>query len=118
MTFPDETGLRRGAHGDGVVLLQRYLDRFGWSAVAEGDFGPETESALRRFQAFHGLVATGVLDEPTVERRARRAAATRTSRASASWASRCRAPAGIAPTCAMRSRTSPTTSTGVTSAAR
>ena len=68
MTFPDETGLRRGAHGDGVVLLQRYLDRFGWSAVADGDFGPKTESALRRFQAFHGLAATGVLDEPTVER--------------------------------------------------
>jgi hypothetical protein len=68
MTFPDETGLRRGAHGDGVVVLQRYLDRFGWSAVADGDFGPKTESALRRFQAFHGLATTGVLDEPTVER--------------------------------------------------
>ena len=68
MAFPDETGLRRGARGDGVALLQRYLDRFGWSAVADGHFGPKTESALRRFQAFHGLATTGVLDEPTVKR--------------------------------------------------
>ncbi|HKV66783.1 MAG TPA: peptidoglycan-binding domain-containing protein, partial [Gaiellales bacterium] len=46
--------LRLGASGPEVVHLQRLL-----GVHADGDFGPSTLRAVRRFQAAHGLLVDG-----------------------------------------------------------
>jgi len=52
--------LRRGARGNDVVILQQSL-----GIPADGDFGPQTESAVRTFQARKGLDADGVVGPRT-----------------------------------------------------
>lgn len=47
--------LRRGAKGDDVKKLQVALHTF-----VDGDFGPQTESALKMFQKENHLVADGI----------------------------------------------------------
>ena len=60
--------LARGADGAPVLLLQRLLAEQGFSAGAiDGDFGPNTERALRAFQADAGLAVTGRADAATWE---------------------------------------------------
>lgn len=62
-------GLRRGDKGDDVRAMQRALmiwksdclPRWG----ADGDFGQETEDALRAYQASAGLPVTGIYDDAT-----------------------------------------------------
>jgi peptidoglycan hydrolase-like protein with peptidoglycan-binding domain len=49
--------LSSGAEGRQVELLQRALG----GVTVDGVFGPETEEAVRRFQANHGLKADGVV---------------------------------------------------------
>lgn len=62
-------GLSRGDHGTAVTAMQRAL--LAWDATclpkygADGDFGCETEAALKAFQASEGLPVTGVYDEAT-----------------------------------------------------
>lgn len=62
-------GLRRGDHGTAVEKLQRAL--LIWDAGclpkwgADGDFGEETEKALKAYQKAAGLPVTGVYDEAT-----------------------------------------------------
>lgn len=59
-----------GAKGDAVRLLQKVLNDNldpSPSLNIDGDFGPETEKAVRAFQAEHDLEATGVVDEATRE---------------------------------------------------
>ena len=62
-------GLSRGDHGTAVTAMQRAL--LAWDATclpkygADGDFGGETEAALKAFQASEGLTVTGVYDEAT-----------------------------------------------------
>lgn len=53
--------LRRGASGNDVVILQQSL---GLSPV-DGKFGPNTEAAVRAFQARKGLDADGVVGPRT-----------------------------------------------------
>ncbi len=48
--------LRIGAKGEGVKELQRLL-----SLIADGDFGPITKSAVKAFQAGHGLHDDGIV---------------------------------------------------------
>ena len=61
--------LSRGDYGTAVTAMQRAL--LAWDATclpkygADGDFGSETEAALRAFQASEGLPVTGVYDEAT-----------------------------------------------------
>ncbi|MBM2616299.1 peptidoglycan-binding protein [Actinoplanes sp. LDG1-06] len=43
-----------------VATLQHLLQARGCAVVVDGIFGPATESALRRFQRAHGLLADGV----------------------------------------------------------
>ena len=52
--------LRAGSTGPGVEALQRAL-----GITDDGIFGPQTETALRAFQARNGLPVTGVLDAAT-----------------------------------------------------
>jgi putative chitinase len=57
----DRPLLRRGARGDSVAELQKLLAKAGFSLVADGDFGPGTEAAVRAFQQSKGLGADGVV---------------------------------------------------------
>jgi peptidoglycan hydrolase-like protein with peptidoglycan-binding domain len=66
---PEKLGdrdLRRGCKGDDVKELQNDLMKLGYSLQkygADGDFGGETEKAVRAFQLDHGLLADGVMQE-------------------------------------------------------
>lgn len=55
------TTLRRGDKGPQVVNMQRAL-----GIAADGDFGPGTETALKRWQAANGLTADGVAGPKTL----------------------------------------------------
>src|SRR5664280_2853563 len=62
--------LRRGSAGDVVMALQRLLAAAaseGWPSpgAADGDFGPQTEAAVRGFQAWGGVVVDGVGGDQT-----------------------------------------------------
>ncbi|MBI5545576.1 MAG: peptidoglycan-binding protein [Deltaproteobacteria bacterium] len=62
--------LRRGMTGPAVKQLQSALTQLGYLTSAQmatgpGTFGPQTESALKRFQSSHGLSATGAYDSVT-----------------------------------------------------
>lgn len=60
--------LRRGDKGEYVTLLQTKLLNLKYSLPkfgADGDFGKETESAVKQFQTDHGLTADGVVGPKT-----------------------------------------------------
>ena len=57
--------LKRGSKGVGVKAMQTALLSLGYSLPrfgADGDFGAETEAAVKAFQTAHGLPATGAWD--------------------------------------------------------
>ena len=62
-------GLSRGDHGTAVTAMQANLLAWDPDCLpkygADGDFGGETEAALRAFQEAAGLPVTGVYDEAT-----------------------------------------------------
>ena len=66
---PVVEGLCRGDKGDDVRAMQRELLKWDKNCLpkygADGDFGSETESALKRFQTEKGLPVTGVYDKAT-----------------------------------------------------
>jgi N-acetylmuramidase/Putative peptidoglycan binding domain len=62
-TMPPPRALRLGDKGNDVVVLQKAL-----CVIADGDFGPATDAAVRRLQAEHGLVVDGIVG--TMTRRA------------------------------------------------
>lgn len=49
----------QGSSGDGVRWVQRLLASVDASVAVDGQFGPGTEAALRRFQVSRGLGSTG-----------------------------------------------------------
>ena len=81
--MPNVSGLALGAAGDAVQRLQAYLAKYGYlespvvgsfgaptelaeaPGYAKGTFDDATTQALRRFQEFNRLPATGVLDDAT-----------------------------------------------------
>lgn len=66
LTVP-AAGLKPGAKGAAVKQLQRALKSVGYSAGAiDGSYGPSTESAVKRFQQAHGLVADGIAGTKTL----------------------------------------------------
>lgn len=52
--------LQDGAQGDDVVILQKLL-----GVNADGDFGPATDAAVRRYQTAQGLAVDGVVGPKT-----------------------------------------------------
>jgi peptidoglycan hydrolase-like protein with peptidoglycan-binding domain len=58
--------LRKGSNGEGVTRLQELLRDIGYDpGGVDGEFGPGTESAVKRFQSEHGLDADGVVGPNT-----------------------------------------------------
>ena len=60
--------LKRGSKGADVKALQEFLLQLGYKLPkygADGDFGSETETALKRFQARAGLAQDGVYGSDT-----------------------------------------------------
>ena len=65
--FPADTGwhptIRRGSKGDDVTLLQTYLYKLGYGLGVygiDGDYGRDTEKAVKAFQSDHKLTVDGV----------------------------------------------------------
>lgn len=56
-----------GDSGDDVLDLQKALNAFGYGLVEDGDFGPQTDAAVRDFQARHGLTVDGLVGPQTRE---------------------------------------------------
>lgn len=57
---PPPPTLRKGAKGDQVKSMQTLLLAADIKIEVDGDFGPKTEAAVKKFQAAHGLVADGI----------------------------------------------------------
>ncbi len=58
--------LKNGSSGDDVVRLQKRLNAAGFDCgEADGIFGPNTEAALRAFQADAGIAADGIAGPAT-----------------------------------------------------
>ncbi len=74
LAVPADCVIRRpvqlGSSGDDVVCLQTRLSEVtpgGGDLVADGDFGPATDAAVREFQAAQGLVVDGIVGAQTAE---------------------------------------------------
>jgi putative chitinase len=59
---------KRGEKSDYVKDLQEMLIKKGAKIVADGDFGARTEQAVKDFQLWAKLPATGTIDTVTLER--------------------------------------------------
>ena len=55
----------RGAYGEAVRSIQYFLSAHGISTGVDGDFGPQTESAVVAFQSTNGLASDGVVGPQT-----------------------------------------------------
>ena len=67
---PKKQTLRRGDKGEAVKELQKALISLGYPLPrygADGDFGKETEAAVKAFQADNGLKADGIAGPKTLE---------------------------------------------------
>lgn len=67
-TEEKKTYLRKGDSGSEVKTLQENLIRLGYScgsAGADGEFGTNTDAAVRAFQQDHGLAVDGLAGEKT-----------------------------------------------------
>ena len=65
---PKKQTLKRGDKGEDVKELQKELINLGYPLPrygADGDFGKETEAAVKAFQGDNGLKADGVVGEKT-----------------------------------------------------
>ena len=72
--FPADTGwhstVRRGDKGQDVIYLQTMLYKLGYDIGPDGidgDFGKNTERAVKEFQRDHGLVVDGVAGPMTYD---------------------------------------------------
>ena len=66
---PDPNVLKYGSKGSAVKEMQEDLIALGYSLPkygADGDFGSETEAAVKAFQRSVGLVANGIADSKTL----------------------------------------------------
>lgn len=57
--------LRLDAEGPAVSRLQQLLTNAGFPCSADGSFGPQTESAVRKFQSSRGLESDGIVGART-----------------------------------------------------
>jgi peptidoglycan hydrolase-like protein with peptidoglycan-binding domain len=61
--------LRRGSTGEDVETLQATLNSLGFGPIAEdGEFGSNTEAAVKRYQISRRLSADGILGPKTLDK--------------------------------------------------
>lgn len=65
MTGTNPDSLRHGDRSQAVLLLQKALNQRGAQLFADGDYGDETEQAVRAYQLKVGLVADGIAGPKT-----------------------------------------------------
>ncbi|MEV6487233.1 M15 family metallopeptidase [Actinoplanes sp. NPDC051633] len=58
--------MRRGDQGQDVLEVQYLLGRHGLAVDTDGNFGPETETAVEDFQAQQGLEVDGIVGPDTM----------------------------------------------------
>ncbi|XP_047150680.1 matrilysin-like [Vigna umbellata] len=70
-TLQNLRGIRRGQNADGVGNLRSHLKNLGYQvddkSSSDNNFDANDESALKQYQAFHGLHTSGVVDDQTIE---------------------------------------------------
>ncbi|BAU01105.1 hypothetical protein VIGAN_11026400 [Vigna angularis var. angularis] len=70
-TLQNLRGISRGQNADGVGILRIYLKSLGYQvnekSPSDNNFDANDESALKQYQAFHGLHTSGVVDDQTIE---------------------------------------------------
>lgn len=64
-SFTRSSALREGASGSKVRALQQQLADRGYGLAVDGEFGPQTTAAVRRFQRNAGIRADGVVGPQT-----------------------------------------------------
>ena len=57
--------MHRGSHGPNVLALQARLAERGWNVGVDGEFGRQTDTVVRAFQAEKGLDSDGVVGPDT-----------------------------------------------------
>ncbi len=57
--------LRLGSNNDEVTLLQKNLNKLGYQIDIDGDFGPQTEKAVKSFQYLNWLSVDGIVGPKT-----------------------------------------------------
>lgn len=62
---PRHAQLQKNSRGDHVLELQKILNKAGYDVSEDGDFGPETDKAVRAFQRAHGLGVDGIVGNQT-----------------------------------------------------
>jgi peptidoglycan hydrolase-like protein with peptidoglycan-binding domain len=66
---PNTPTLSRGASGNSVSALQNGLKKYGTSATdpgqVDGDFGPQTEGAVKAYQQDRGVNVDGIVGDQT-----------------------------------------------------
>jgi len=59
--------IKRGMQGRSVRLIQEWLCLHDHGTMIDGEYGPATEAAVRRFQTFSHIHPTGLVDEATMK---------------------------------------------------
>lgn len=58
--------VQRGSSGASVTEIQTILKGYGYSIVVDGQFGPQTEKAVRSWQRSNGLTVDGIVGPATL----------------------------------------------------
>jgi hypothetical protein len=62
------TSVQLNDTGPQVKLVQEWLSLNGIGVSIDGDFGPATDAAVKRFQSENGLIINGLVDQATFEK--------------------------------------------------
>ena len=57
--------LRKGQAGEAVAFVQKFLIAYGYSLALDGNFGLQTQQAVKNFQSNNTLSADGILGKDT-----------------------------------------------------
>lgn len=60
--------MKLGDKGDKISSLQKALTAVGFSCTIDGDFGPQTEAAVKSLQSVNGLNADGIVGPKTLQK--------------------------------------------------
>ena len=67
-TIKFSRNLSQSSRGDDVTKLQNILAKLGfYISMIDGDFGPKTKEAVRKFQAANVLLSDGIVGSKTIE---------------------------------------------------